>query len=420
MREKTFERRGFLEGFYGRPWTDAQRRDMIALLAAKGMNVYAYAAKDDPYHRDEWEKLYPPEALAQLGSLAAFCKGKGVDFMYCTAPGLSFEYDNQEHYRLLRAKVEQVMALGVTSFGLFFDDIPKDRQSPEDHAKVANVLYKAYPNISLTVCPMVYHGKGDEDYIKRLGRALPKKVDIFWTGRNICSQEFTIEEAKRFRKNTKHKPLYWDNYPVNDAEMYHEMHLGPIVNREAGLYKHSRGILFNAMEYFECSKLPLLTCADYLRDPENYDPEWSWTQALNALFGQDALRMIPLAEQCRTSCLRTSVGPQMMEALESAAMAYRAGELLKALGLLSNYFDRMEDCRAFLAESGHPMIPELAKWVKKYNLCCEIFELALMQMTGNPVREELKAKMETYSDSATVLTEFGFRVFVETALGVGA
>jgi len=418
-KEKTFQRRGFLEGFYGRPWTDAQRRDMIALMAERGMNVYAYAAKDDPYHRDEWEKLYPPKALAQLGSLVEFCRSKGVDFMYCTAPGLTFEYDNKEHYAALRAKLEQVMGLGVTSFGLFFDDIPSDRQSPEDHAMVAKVLCKAYKNISLTVCPMVYRGTGKEEYIRKLGRALPKKVDIFWTGRNICSQGITVEEAKRFKRSTRHMPLYWDNYPVNDAEMFHEMHLGPIEGREPGLYKHCRGILFNTMEYFECTKLPLLTCADYLRDPENYNPEWSWMKALDTLFGKDAPRMIPFAEQCRTSCLHVQVGPQMMEALEAAATAYRAGELLKALGALSNFYDRMEDCRAFLAESDHPMIPELQKWIKKYNLCCDIFRLAIEQMTGNPVREELEQKMEAYNDSATVLTEFGFRVFVEKALEVG-
>ena len=419
MKKKEFVRRGFLEGFYGKPWTDAQRRDMIALLSERGMNTYAYAAKDDPYHRDEWEKLYPPEALAQLGSLVDFCRGKGVDFMYCTAPGLTFEYDNPGHYAALRAKMEQVMALGVTSFGVFFDDIPSDRQSPEDHAMVAQVLYKAYKNISLTICPMVYHGTGKEEYIRRLGHGLPKKVDIFWTGRNICSQEITCEEAKRFKKNTRHQPLYWDNYPVNDAEMYHEMHLGPLEGREAGLYKHCRGILFNAMEYFECSKLPLLTCADYLREPESYTPAWAWMEALNALFGKDALRMAPFAEQCMTSCLKVQNGPRMMEAIEDAATLWRLGDLPGALGVLKAFYAKMEDCRAFLAVSGHAMIPELRKWILKYNLCCEVFGLAIELLEGGPVREELESKMEAYNESGTVLTEFGFRAFVEKVLEVG-
>jgi len=414
-----FARRGFLEGFYGKPWTDVQRRDMIALLAKRGMNTYAYAAKDDPYHRDEWEKLYPPEALAQLGRLAEFCRGQGVDFMYCTAPGLTFDYNNPDHYRALREKLEQVMALGVTSFGLFFDDIPSDRQSPEDHATVARVLHKAYKGISLTVCPMVYHGTGREDYIRRLGRALPKKIDIFWTGRNICSQELTVEEARRFKKNTRHKPLYWDNYPVNDAEMFHEMHLGPLEGREAGLYRRCRGILFNAMEYFECSKLPLLTCADYLREPGCYAPAWAWMEALNALFGKDALHMVPFAEQCMTSCLKVQNGPRMMEAIEAAATRRRLGDLPGALGVLKAFFAKMEDCRAFLAESEHPMIAELPKWIKKYNLCCEVFGLAIALLEGGDVRDELERKMEVYNETAAVLTEFGFRAFVETVLEVG-
>ena len=417
-RAKEFARRGFLEGFYGKPWTDAQRRDMIALLAKRGVNTYAYAAKDDPYHRDEWEKLYPPEALEQLGSLIAFCREQGVDFMYCTAPGLTFEYDNPEHYKALREKLEQVMGLGVMSFGLFFDDIPKERQSPEDHAAVARVLYKAYKGISLTVCPMVYRGSGKEEYIRKLGRALPRKVDIFWTGRNICSQEITVEEAKRFRKYTRHQPLYWDNYPVNDAEMYQEMHLGPLEGREAGLYKHCRGILFNTMEYFECTKLPLLTCADYLREPANYAPAWAWLEALNTLFGNDALRMVPFAEQCMISCLKVQNGPQMMEAIEEAATRQRQGDLLGALGALKAFYARMEGCRAFLAESGHPMIPELQKWIKKYNLCCEVFGLAIALLEGQPVREQLESKMEAYNETAAVLTEFGFRAFVEKVLEI--
>jgi hyaluronoglucosaminidase len=265
---------------------------------------------------------------------------------------------------------------------------------------------------------MVYHGTGREAYIRKLGRALPKRVDIFWTGKNICSQEITREEARRFKRNTGHRPLYWDNYPVNDAEMYHEMHLGPLEGREAGLYRHCRGILFNAMEYFECSKLPLLTCADYLREPESYDPEQSWMEALEALFGEDAQRIIPFAEQCMTSCLKVQNGPRMMEAIEEAATRWRLGDLPGALDVLRGFFAKMEDCRAFLSESDHAMIPELTKWVKKYDLCCEVFGLAIALLEGQPVREALAGRMEEYNESGTVLTEFGFRAFIEKILEV--
>lgn len=419
MKKKSFARRGFLEGFYGKPWSDAQRREMIALLAGRGMNTYAYAAKDDPYHRDHWEVLYPDEALDQLRGLVQFCQAQNMDFMYCTAPGLTYEYGNASHLQALQAKITQVAALGVRSFGLFFDDIPADRQRPEDHAALAREIDRANPGISLAVCPMVYHGRGDEDYIRRLGRALPKRIDIFWTGYNICSQELTLEEARRFKKYTGRAPLYWDNYPVNDAEMFHEMHLGPLEGRDALLPQCSRGILFNAMEYFECSKLPLLTCADYLRSPADYDPQWSWMQALIALFGDEAPRMIPFAEQCMTSCLKTQNGPQMMQALEEADTCWRAGDLGGALKVLRGFYARMEDSRLFLAQSKHPMIAELQKWVKKYTLCCEVFGLAIAVLEGLPVRDQLVQKMEQYNETAAVLTEFGFRAFIEKVLEVG-
>ena len=281
-----FQRRGYLEGFYGKPWTDAQRRDMIALMAAHGMNTYAYGAKDDPYHRDRWEELYPAGELAQLGSLAGYCRERGVDFMYCIAPGLTYDYEDEAHWEALQAKLAQIAGLGIQSFGLFFDDIPWDRQSTEAHAALTTRVCAAFPDRHFTVCPMIYHGKGDEDYICELGNAIPPETDLFWTGRNICSQWLSCEEAAFFGEQTGKQPLYWDNYPVNDAEMFHEMHLGPVEGRDPLLYQHSRGILFNGMEYFECTKLPFLACADYLSDPENYDPEQSWLKAVDLLFGE--------------------------------------------------------------------------------------------------------------------------------------
>ena len=417
MSSKGFARRGYLEGFYGKPWTNAQRRDMIGLMAKHGMNCYAYGAKDDPYHRDHWEQLYPDDALQQLQGLVAFSLGQGMDFIYCIAPGLTYDYGCEEHYEALLAKLRQIQGLGVRSFGLFFDDIPRERQSPEDHAAVANRVYKDMPGTSLTVCPMVYHGRGNEDYIRKIGRALDSDIDLFWTGSNICSQWIYLDEAEYFEKNTNHKPLYWDTFPVNDAEMFQEMHLGPIQGREPELYKCCRGILFNGMEYFECTKVAFLTCADYLCDPENYNPEQSWLNALNELFSEaDAKRFIPFAEMLFTSCLKVTNCPRMNDALETTAMQFKRGNLAAAMQTLNDYYAGLEDCRAFLAESPHPMVAELGKWIKKFNKCCDIFGMALRTLQGEPLRDELAIEMEAYNDTATVLTDFGLRAYVETVL----
>lgn len=44
--------RGTIEGFYGSPWTHAERMDQLAFYGEVKANTYVYAPKDDPYHRD--------------------------------------------------------------------------------------------------------------------------------------------------------------------------------------------------------------------------------------------------------------------------------------------------------------------------------------------------------------------------------
>ena len=45
------------------------------------------------------------------------------------------------------------------------------------------------PIDGLIVCPTVYYGRGDEDYLVRLGAAIDPQVDLFWSGRAICSPD---------------------------------------------------------------------------------------------------------------------------------------------------------------------------------------------------------------------------------------
>ena len=62
---------GIVEGFYGRPWTAAERHDTIAFLARHGYRFHIYAPKADPYLRRRWQEDHPPEAADQLASRLA-------------------------------------------------------------------------------------------------------------------------------------------------------------------------------------------------------------------------------------------------------------------------------------------------------------------------------------------------------------
>ena len=50
---------GVLEGFYGTPFSEAERVDLIRWLGAHGGRDYAYAPKGDPLLRDRWREPFP-------------------------------------------------------------------------------------------------------------------------------------------------------------------------------------------------------------------------------------------------------------------------------------------------------------------------------------------------------------------------
>src|SRR5690606_29103015 len=171
-------------------------------------------------------------------------------------------------------------------------------------------------DVRLAVCPTQYFGKGDESYIVELGRGLYPAIDLFWTGRQICSREITVDEAVRFQRFTGRPPLYWDNYPVNDARMTDEMHIGPYLGREAELYRFSRGLVSNGMEYPESSKIAFAAIADYLWNPDGYEPELSWKRSIRALVGEKACGpFLTIADNLRFSCLYPFDSPELSERL---------------------------------------------------------------------------------------------------------
>ena len=429
-----FDTRGYIEGFYGKTWEEEKRHSVMSLMAKYGMNTYYYAPKDDIYHREKWRELYPEKELNDLKNLFDFATDSQMDFFWCVGPGLSYKYTSEEDFNLLIEKIKSIYALGIRNFGLLLDDIPTEFCYEEDKAafdgivdahiqlinKTYNALKKFDDTISLTVCPTQYSGDEKGYYISKFGRNIPSDVKMFWTGAEICSRILTVRESEELLRSTGHNPLFWDNYPVNDCEMYQEMHLGAIIGRDKDLYKCSEGLIANVMEYAECSKIPLMTIADYLWNPHCYCPEKSLENAYEEIFGEKGEIFKYFGDNLGVSCLSRYSGGIMSSTLGRIRKILADGNRAAAVGEFREYIGKMRKCLDLLENDEFPIFAELVKWTKKFSMCCDLLD-AICNEWENPTEENfaiLKDLTEKYNSDGTILTGFAIRETAEKTLGL--
>jgi hyaluronoglucosaminidase len=293
-----FAQRGVVEGFYGTPWSHAERLRAVERLGRQGMNRYVHAPKDDPLHRTRWREPYPPEAMAEFAELIERGGRAGVLVGFAVSPGLSMRYASREDGGALAAKLRGFLALGARFFGLALDDVPSRLVHAEDraafpslaaaHVAVAHALREALgEEATLWLVPTDYVGVESTDYLEELGERLDAAIEVGWTGRTVVSPTVRTDEAARRARALRRPLLLWDNFPVADGPMRSLLHLGPYAGREAALAEHLSGVLLNPMAWPRASGLALATAAAFLGDPARYDPERAW-QAAAAELGAGA------------------------------------------------------------------------------------------------------------------------------------
>ncbi len=423
-----FKIRGFIEGFYGRVWSNEKRRRVLKLVAENGMNAYFYAPKDDPFLRQEWRSEYDAEALEKFSSLFGFTKDIGIELYYCLSPGLDMVYSSGGDLETLLKKFSSIYDIGVRKFGLFLDDIPDKLTHAADkkmygsvceaHISLINRLSDAMPDgTELVICPMQYHGSGTEEYITALCRGIPENVKVFWTGKKICSPELTSDAAKTFIEHTGRKPLYWDNFPVNDAEMYGEMHIGPYLGRSADLDNYSEGIVSNVMEYPLCSAIPLLTVCDYLCNPSGYDPEKSFMKAVEAVTGDNFEKWMPFLDHTRYSCQCDCFSVFLSEYLADIRTEFACGRAGNAVEMLEKLIGIYEECSETVKSS--ELYPELKKWAGRFEEITDILRKSERYIVSAEEADRLilKEAMMKYNESAYRLAAFDLRACVEHLVG---
>src|SRR5467141_2294482 len=103
---------GVIEGFYGQPWSQAERFELFEWMADWGLNTYLYAPKDDLKHRALWRDLYSASEAETLGEMIRACTKRNIRFIYALSPGLDIRYSREAELDCLRKRFEQMLALG--------------------------------------------------------------------------------------------------------------------------------------------------------------------------------------------------------------------------------------------------------------------------------------------------------------------
>ncbi len=286
---------GIVEGFYGPLWDKLDRLSMIEFMYRIGMNVYIYAPKWDPYHRDRWRSPYPGNYLDMFAELIDEGRRKGVELVYAISPGLDLVYSSREDLNLLIRKLEGLMEHGFESIAVLLDDIPPElrgtgfRTLAEAQTTVVNKVYDELSPRHMFFCPIYYWGY-KEDYLRELGELLDPRIMVMWTGPVIAPVRITRSDVEKLIEILGRKPVIWENYPVNDYFVLRgitRLHLGPIKSREPGIWDLLEGYMANPAIEAEASKIPLYTIAEFYKRREKYDPEKALIDAIHLVFPEE-------------------------------------------------------------------------------------------------------------------------------------
>lgn len=299
------ESRGFIEGYYGNPWSHEDRVDLMKFGGEIKMNQYVYAPKDDPMHNSQWRTLYDEEGLKKVTELAKAGNESKCFFVYALHPFMNNPLTAANYDRdleVLKAKFAQVIEAGVRQIAILEDDASANGRWTGDTlvnllndvtAWLVSLKETKYPDLKtqLLFCPgwMAYadnmSGNGDDvQKIQTIHAGVGDNVRIVMTGGKIWG-DVTTAFADRFynkvaeRKEPGRYPYLWVNWPCNDNtkdSLVMGGHNEILRTNLDGTKYH--GIILNPMQDSEPSKVGIFTAADFTwkiwKDTAEGDQAW--------------------------------------------------------------------------------------------------------------------------------------------------
>ncbi|WP_051586172.1 beta-N-acetylglucosaminidase domain-containing protein [Mycoplasmopsis lipofaciens] len=265
--------RGFIEGYYGNPWSVEDRSKLMEWSGYYKLNSYFYAPKDDPKHNREWRTLYTQEELDRLiKPLAKAGNNSKCRFVFALHPFMHrpIRFDTESNYQndlqILQAKFLQAIEVGVRQIAILADDARDVGGS--NYVKLLTDMVawikeqkQTYPDLkeTLAFCPTDYGGWGNNSSYKNY----PPEVQILVTGGRVWG-ESSVNFTNSFTTNAGRAPYLWINWPCSDNSKSHlimggyDKFLHPSVNPN-----NLEGVVLNPMQQSEPSKVAIFGNADY-------------------------------------------------------------------------------------------------------------------------------------------------------------
>lgn len=289
--------RGFIEGYYGIPWTSEERKELMRFGSKFKSNIYIYAPKEDAYHSSCWRDLYAENDLEILKEQIEVGRETKTKLAWALHPFMSNKItaDNYDaSLQIVEKKFNQLYEAGVRQFVISADDVEVTGGLLEDgslHNKLLNdvaTFLKAKNDCNdLVFVPSAYCYQAEQrlkvdlnKYYASLMKDLDDSIHIMWTGDDVCS---SMESGRftEFTNLTNKKPFFWLNWPVNDYSTDHLlMGKGEVLNIN---YTDDtvpfEGMVTNPMQQAEPSKLSIFAICDYTWNPNKFNVDKSYNDS---------------------------------------------------------------------------------------------------------------------------------------------
>lgn len=383
--------RGYVEGFYGTPWTFADRTSLFEQTSLYKMNTYVYAPKDDPYHRASWREKYPADKAEEIRSLVKTAADNNMIFCWTIHPGADYNYtaDNDgdgvvDDYQALLDKVDQVYSLGVRQFGIFYDDLSESVANGTLHAQTLNNVYDYLQTKYGDIKPMVTvltrytnsWGASVSGYFQPFMNTIHKDTLVLWTGNSTMSaitKEY-FEWPKTQTGTDKDFGVWW-NYPVTD---YYGGHLlmGPLECVDTNV-DNIASFYMNPMSEADASKVTIFSGADYSWNIEAFNARESWKRAIEELVPECPEAFARFADNLayneQGNGFTFHESQYLQEDIDafSQALADNNGVREKALVLKERFAQMLTDIDAMRKIGNAGLLEEITQYLDSYKMVAE-------------------------------------------------